>query len=581
MSRFFMISILILLSAITTFADETTYETLDKGLYRLTIPDNYSEDTPVSLMIALHSTSSSPHAMEVTTGFNDYAEDVGMIVAYPQADGAIWNEGDPENEIERDDVAFITDVIEDIQNNYNIDGDHIWLSGFGSGGLMAFRLACESPELFHTVAIVGAMMWGYHTDNCPDTSSPVNMLIVRGSEDIYYLEDSYELRGLFSSVGRPILGVEDTLSYWTTRFNCNTEISPADHILLLEDCDDNVTVAYYEIDGARQNWIRNRDDWTLNQFGIDVTEIILDFATGDEEWQSSEITESPRARTYSFYVPTTYDESDPTPVVVLLHGRFGNGAGTAAYVGMNELAEDEVFIGVYPNGLDNINSGRPRDTGWNYVRGVPYFPGADTYNDVQFISDVIDDISQDLNIDRNRIYVTGISNGGFMVQRLACEAPDQYAGFASVAGAGFGGMTEICESNIPVNMLVMHGTHDNNILWNGNVQRLPNGREFYGTMPITETMEYWARKMECFGESTREDVDVPESEQETGLTIFRATDCNEGVELVLYAIIYGGHNWPGIEGGIPRQVAGQVNLDVDATQIIWDFFKSHSLADFD
>lgn len=582
MRKLIIVGLLILFSSISTFAEKARYHNIDDTTYRLVVPESYFEGIPIPLMIALHPTSSSPHAMAVMTGFDDYAETMGMIVAYPQADGVIWNEGDPRFEPDRDDVTLINHIVEDIQSQYNINPEQIMLSGFGSGGLMAYRIACESPETFDTIAIVGAMMWGYHADNCPETSAPVNIIIFRGGEDIIYLEDTYDFRGLFDTEGQLILGINDTLEHWSTRFNCTASPFSAGHIRINNDCDDDVQVVYFEMVGARQNWLRDRDDWTLNQFGVDISDIILRFASGDNTWHVDEpmIMDS-LARTYSFYVPTTYDETQETPIVIVLHGRFGSGAGTAAHIQINPLAEEQGFIGVYPDGLDNKSSGAPRDIGWNYILGIPYFPKTEPQDDVQFIADVIDDLAQDLNIDRNRIYVTGLSNGGFMVQRLACEAPEQYAGYASVAGAGYGGMDTICDSNTPVNMLIMHGTLDNNIQWDGNAQTLADGRQFYVTVPIPESLEFWAQKMECFGDATREDVDIPESDDETGLVILTAGGCQDNAELVLYAIINGGHNWPGIDGGIPSQIAGLINVDLNATQVIWDFFASHSLEDFD
>lgn len=559
-------------------AQETSDVELDDGYFRLTVPSTYTGDVAVPLMVALHPAGSSPHAMAITTGFDHYAEETGMIVAYPKSyENNIWNEGDPRYEIERDDVAFINEVVASVSSDYNIDDEQIMLSGFGNGGLMAFRVACESPETFNTIAVVGAMMWGYHADNCPETSTPVNVIVFRGSEDIVYLAESYDLRGLFDATGQPIFGVDDTLEHWSTRFNCTTEPTSTGHIRLYDACDDDVQVAYVELTGARQNWLRKRDDWTLNQFDVDVSEIILQFADGADSWMTDEpIIVTSEARTYSFYVPQSYDETSETPVFVLLHGRFGNGAGTALYVGLNELAEEQGIIGVYPDGLNNVRTGAPRDTGWNYLRDVSYFPDADTHNDTQFIKDVIEDLSQDLNIDRKRIYVAGISNGGLMVQRLACEAPEFFAGFASVAGAGYGGMEQICDDDVTVNMLVMHGTLDNNIQWNGNIQTMPDGTDFYLTLPIATLAEYWAQRMHCT-DSIREDVDIPESQDETGLMILWATECDNDAKLVVYAIVNGGHNWPGIDGGIPSQVAGLINLDVDATQIIWDFFAENAL----
>jgi polyhydroxybutyrate depolymerase len=580
MQKYFILGLLIILSGINTLAQTSEYQAIEDTSYRLVVPESYDDDTPAPLMISLHSTSSSPHAMAILTGFDEFADENGMIVAYPQADGVNWNEGDPRFDSGRDDVALINSIVEDIQSQYNIDPEHVTLSGFGSGGLMAYRIACESPETFNTIAIVGALMWEYHAENCPETYAPVNIIFFDGSEDVIYLSDTYEFRGLFDSEGQTVFGIDDTFNHWSERFNCTNQPLTAGHIRIKNGCNDDVQVAYFEMVGARQNWLRNRDDWTLNQYGVDVSDIILRFASGDMTWQDDELfVPDTVARTYSFYVPTTYDESTETPVVVVLHGRFGSGAGTAAHIQINPLAEEERFIGVYPDGLDNKRSGAPRDMGWNYIRGVPFFD-SDPQDDVQFIENIIDDLSQDLNIDRKRIYVTGLSNGGFMVQRLACAAPEFYAGFASVAGAGYGGMDTVCEETAPVNMLIMHGTQDNNIKWDGNSQIMENGQEFFMTWPIVDTLEFWGVKMECFGEATREDVSTPTSNTETGLVILTAGDCLGDAELALYAVLNAGHNWPSIDGGIPSQVAGLINTDLDATRVIWEFFKSHSRDDF-
>lgn len=581
MKNIIIVGICLLLTSITAFAETVEYKDIEATSYRLVVPENYDDNTPIPLMVALHSTSSSPHAMAIMTGFDDYAEELGMIVAYPQADGVIWNEGDPRFDTGRDDVALINSIVEDIQSQYTIDQEQIMLSGFGSGGLMAYRVACESPETFNTIAIVGALIWGYQAENCPETSAPVNIIFFNGGEDTVYLEETYVYSGLFDSSGQTIFGIDDTFEFWTTRFNCTNQPFTAGHIRINDDCDNDVQVVYFEMVGARQNWLRDRDDLILNQFGVDVSDIILRFASGDMTWSMNDhIVADSQARTYSFYVPTTYDETQATPVVVVLHGRFGTGAGTASHIQINPLAEEEGFIGIYPDGLDNQRSNVPRDTGWNYIRGVPYFD-TDAHDDTQFIKDLIDDLSQDLNIDRDRIYVTGLSNGGFMVQRLACEAPEFFAGFASVAGAGYGGMDTVCDTEEPVNMLIMHGTNDNNIKWDGNSRILQNGQEFFVTWPITSSVNFWGEKMQCNDDAIREDVTTPESNSDTGLIIFTAGGCQGGAELTLYAVINGGHNWPGIDSGIPSEVAGLINTDLDATRVIWDFFASHSRQDFD
>lgn len=581
--KFLGLVTVLILSMSLVHAKADSYHSLDDGTYRLYVPSSYDAATPAPLMLALHPTASSGHAMAIMTGFDDYAEEMGMIVAYPQAKDDLWNEGDPRFDETRDDVAFINAIVEDIQANYTIDEDHVILSGFGDGGLMAIRLACESAETFDTIAIVGAMIWGYHHDNCPDSGAATNLILFRGSLDHFYTAETHNYTSLFGGESLPILGIEDNLNFWSDRFACEDHSTPAEGIILYENCADGKQVAYYEMIGARQNWLRTDDNLKLNQYGFDTSQVLLDFALDKEAWKSAgqPIIESDTARSYSFYVPSTYDESNPAPVVVVLHGRFGIGAGTAAHIQINPLAEQEGFIGVYPDGTVYPNPQVPYDTGWNYVRAIPFMTDRDEPDDSIFITDLIDDLAQDLNIDRDRIYVTGISNGGLMVQRLACDVPEVFAGFASVAGAGFGGMDTVCNQDVPVNMLIMHGTLDNNVQWNGNGTELENGRTFYMTLPIPNTMSFWAEKMKCIGGVEREDVDIPESDAEAGLVIMQATGCQDDAELVLYAIINGGHNWPGIGDGIPSQVGGLVNTDVKATQIIWDFFKSHSKQSLD
>ncbi len=122
----------------------------------------------------------------------------------------------------------------------------------------------------------------------------------------------------------------------------NTEMS--DQTRLFANCAEGTRVAFYDVQGGRGSWPRT-GDYALNQFGIDATAMILDFFAGGDGWNVTQPAFTEQARTYTLYVPTTYDPAVPMPVVVLLHGRCGTGAGTADYTGMNQIAEREGFIG--------------------------------------------------------------------------------------------------------------------------------------------------------------------------------------------------------------------------------------------
>ena len=321
------------------------------------------------------------------------------------------------------------------------------------------------------------------------------------------------------------------------------------------------------------NWARI-GDYHLNQFGVDTSQMLADFFSGKPDWatpQSETVGET--ARSYVVYVPSSYDDETPMPVVVVLHGRYGTGAGTASFIEINRLAEEHGIIGVYPDGLQHPD-GQAGDTGWNYTKDVPYYRRPEP-DDSLFLTNLIDDLAVDLNIDRERVYVTGISNGGFMVQRLACDAADVFAGFASVAATGFLGMENVCGEKQPVDMLFIHGTHDNNILWNGRTTMV-QGREIYTIYPIADTIDFWADYIGCGTQADTEDLPQLGNSPETQVRVL-TVDCPEGTSLVMYGIIGGGHNWPGIVGRIPSQIAGNINLDIHGTEVIWEFFEPLTL----
>lgn len=267
-------------------------------------------------------------------------------------------------------------------------------------------------------------------------------------------------------------------------------------------------------------------------------------------------------RTYALHVPAELTE--PAPVVLVLHGRTGTGAGMERYTGFSDLADSEGFIVVYPDGINGE---------WNYVKDVPGYPF--THDDTAFLNAVIDQIAQEYPVDPERLYITGFSNGGFMAQRIACETPDRFAAFASVAAAAFGGMLDVCleRGTHTAPMLLIHGSQDNNIPW-GGLSATRGERTVYVTYPLPETFAYWAEFNSC--EAKAEVTELPELGESPGTRV-RVLDveCSPDVSVVLYAIIGGGHNWPGHEPGFPRSIAGEVNFDIDATAVIWDFFAQH------
>ena len=267
-------------------------------------------------------------------------------------------------------------------------------------------------------------------------------------------------------------------------------------------------------------------------------------------------------RTYRLHVPE--DLTQPAPLVIVLHGRGGTGRHIEGYTGFDELADREGFIAAYPDGLNNE---------WNYVHNIIGY--SDTHDDIAFLIALVDQIAQDYAVDLSRVYIAGFSNGGFMAERVACENPTRFAAFASVSAAGFGGMLDVCQKagTVSAPMLLIHGTADDNVPWTG-LGSTHGDQTIYVLYPVPDTLGYWAEFNGCQGKA--ETTDLPELGDSPGTSVRILTvDCPSDASVMLYGVIGGGHNWPGKAEGIPAQIAGQVNLDFDATEVIWDFFAQH------
>lgn len=268
-------------------------------------------------------------------------------------------------------------------------------------------------------------------------------------------------------------------------------------------------------------------------------------------------------REYYLHVPEGLE--DPAPLVLVLHGRGGTGPGMAALTGFDEVADGYGFIVAYPSGLS---------LQWNYVEGIE---GYDLEaSDLDFLTALVSEIGSMYPVDPKRVYVAGFSNGGFMAQRLACAATGVFAAYASVGAAGFGGQPRICEDPGSTSLLFIHGTHDTIVPFQGKVQQTPMG-------PVTvlasveQTMAFWSDKLSCG--DVIDSVAVPRggASPETQVSVLRYMNCPADHELILAVVLGGGHNWPGRDGLLPPSAAGNVNLDLNASEFIWQFFERHAL----
>jgi polyhydroxybutyrate depolymerase len=260
-------------------------------------------------------------------------------------------------------------------------------------------------------------------------------------------------------------------------------------------------------------------------------------------------------RSYHIYVPKSYDaDGAGAPLLFVFHGAGGTGVNMAAISDFNTLADSEGFVAVYPDGINRIwNDGRPPD------------PAVGPVDDVGFVLVMIQTIEKNLHIDPKRIYATGYSAGGMFSYRLGCDLPDQFAAVASVASTFPEYLSNNCNATPPMPLLVFQGTDDPIIPWIGYQG---------GYLSASATLVYWGDHNAC--QSTRAFAPQEDTDPDDGTRILSAGrgDCAANADVQLYGVFLGGHTWPGhpVEASFDL---GITSKDIDASQVIWDFFASH------
>lgn len=254
-------------------------------------------------------------------------------------------------------------------------------------------------------------------------------------------------------------------------------------------------------------------------------------------------------RNYRLRLPANHDKSVPIPLVFNLHGYTSNAVQQEIYSGMNNIADTARFAVCYPNGI-----GAAWNVGWTFGSNA---------DDVGFISLLIDDLVQKHGFDSNRIYACGMSNGGFMSYKLACELNNKIAAIASVTGSMVPAALSSCKPNRSVPVLEIHGTADDVVSYQGSAGL---------NASIPDVLKFWQKNNECDESPNIEMVPDINTTDNTTSEKWTYTNCNLGNELMHFKVIGGGHTWPGALLNL-----GVTSRDFNASEEIWLFFKKYSL----
>ncbi len=258
------------------------------------------------------------------------------------------------------------------------------------------------------------------------------------------------------------------------------------------------------------------------------------------------------------------------PLVIVLHGGGGKAKKfdgmTGAAASFNALADREDLLVAYPQGYKKQ---------WNDGREVATIEAqALELDDVGFISAIIDRLVETHAVDPRRIYATGPSNGGHMSNRLACDLADKIAAVGMVIANMPVKMVKKCKPAKPVSVLILNGTEDPLVPFNGGAvavaKRSPPRGEDIST---AATFAFWLGQAGAPAGQDYEKELLPDTEPDDKTRVTKQEYKGKAAEVALYTVEGGGHTWPGGRQYLFEFMVGRTSRDINATEIIWDFFK--------
>ena len=303
-------------------------------------------------------------------------------------------------------------------------------------------------------------------------------------------------------------------------------------------------------------------------------------AIGAEE--TLEIDVEGATRSAVVYVPEGIRSNDKLPLLLAFHGSSWNGRIMQQVTGFSELAEQDRFIVVYPNG-----SGPSDILSWN-AEFCCSFALERNIDDLLFVDRLLDELLTRYPVDASRVYATGFSNGGMFTYMLALKRPERFAAVAVVSGAMYPTQQQ---THIPMPIMIIHGTDDSVIPYLGGwgTLRALSGKT-EPAIPAAAAAEFWITNNGC--ESTE-----PTTSRERTARIQSYVGCEDGADVVFITLLEGGHDWPIIEQNqsdflltddavdlftvladdeSDSALAWDVfEIGMDASRTIWEFFERH------
>jgi len=251
------------------------------------------------------------------------------------------------------------------------------------------------------------------------------------------------------------------------------------------------------------------------------------------------------------------------PLLLALHGRLGTGSAEERLAHLDKVSDAHGFLVVYPNGLDRSwadgRGGTPSDR--------------NSVNDLNFLSALIDKLKSEYNVDRSRIYATGMSNGGFMSGLLACERSDRIAAVAIVGASLSETAAANCHPAKAISVMIVQGTEDPLVPLSGGALGRNGARGV--VLSHEAAVQRFVQADHCAGKPAKQHV-VDKAGDGTTIDVETYDSCDDGSEVRGYVVNGGGHTWPGGMQYLPAMIVGKTTHNLDGSEVIWEFLSSHT-----
>ena len=260
-----------------------------------------------------------------------------------------------------------------------------------------------------------------------------------------------------------------------------------------------------------------------------------------------------------YYVSLPEDISKPFPIIINFHGFLSHAMDQQGFSQMDNYAHQNGIGVIYPEGVKRS---------WNVGKAI-----LNDENDIGFVNALIDSVSLKYNIDSNRIYACGFSNGGTFSYELICGLSNKIAAFGSVGGNFSINENRLCNIEREIPLIHIHGTRDRLQKYNHS------DGDFFSTI---ESVNYWA-KYNQFDIKVVENIE--DFHKKDGTTVEKHTYSknNSNTQVIHFKVVKGGHLWLGspiADWLTLRLFFGRNNHEISSSKEIVDFFLKYKLSDF-